>query len=75
MEILDVLHECLNIVMAVANLIASVALCWAVGQFGARRTPVPHQICSKCGSFVLDEDGSRKRFSCSCKALRFEVKP
>ena len=73
MEILDVLQDCVQILMGLANLVASLALCWAIGEIGARQVPIPRQICSKCGSFVLDDDGQRKRFSCSCKAISFEV--
>ncbi|AMV21789.1 hypothetical protein [Planctomyces sp. SH-PL14] len=73
MEILDVLQSCVEILMGVLNLAVSVSLLWAIGEIGARQVPIPRQICSKCGSFVLDDDGRRKRFSCSCKALSFEV--
>ena len=73
MEILDVLQDCVEILMGVVNLAVSITLLWAIGEIGARQSPVPRQICSKCGSLVLDEDGKRKRFSCSCKALSFEV--
>ena len=75
MEILDVLQSCTEIVMCLVNLAVSIALLWAIGEIGARQVPVPRQVCSKCGSLVLDEDGKRKRFRCSCGALRFEVQP
>ena len=75
MEILDVCSDCVQILMGVANLVASVSLCWLVAKIDARQVPVPRQVCSKCGSLVLDEDGKRKRFRCSCGALRFEVQP
>jgi hypothetical protein len=70
----DLLNDCLSIValtVAVTAIVLDLVILLGFYRDPTQGAGTVGRICRRCGSLVLDHDGTRRRFHCACRAVDF----